>query len=305
MRAARYHAYGGADQLVIDEIPIPEPGEGEIRVKVAGAGVIPFDWKVMSGAYREMVPQTLPQVFGHEVSGTVDKLGVGVTGFELGDAVYGQTRKGAAAEYTTMPITSVAKAPTTLDLADAAGVPVGGMTAWQALFDHGDLRAGQKVLIHGGAGGVGMFAIQLAKWKGATVVTTASASNEHFVRQLGADEVIDYTSQPFENAVRDVDIVLDTIGGETQLKSLNVLKPGGILVSIVGLVDAQQFNAAGRRTSAFAMQPVNSELDELRDLIEEMKVNVVVTVELPLNRIQEAVTESMSGHARGKIVVRI
>jgi NADPH:quinone reductase-like Zn-dependent oxidoreductase len=223
----------------------------------------------------------------------------------MGDTVYGQTRTGGAAEYAVLPATAAAEAPTTLDLPDCAGVPVGGMTAWQALFDHGGVQSGSRVLIHAGAGGVGMFAIQLAKWKGAYVITTASGENEHFVRQLGADEVIDYRKTAFEAAVRDVDMVLDAVGGETQTKSLEVLKPGGILVSIVGLIDPAAFEAAGRRAVAFSMQPSSLVLDELRDLIEETQVNVVVTVELPLGRISEAVAESMTGHARGKIVVRI
>ena len=305
MKAARFHDYGGPEVLVIDDVPIPEPGEGEVQIKVAGAGVIPFDWKLMSGTFKDGVALKFPAIFGHEVSGTVTKLGPRVTQFELGDAIYGQTRTGAAADFATIPANACAKAPTTLDLADAAAVPVGGMTAWQALFDHGGLQTGQRVLIHGGAGGVGMFAIQLAKWQGAHVITTASAANEHYVRELGADEVIDYSTTTFESAVKDVDVVLDTIGGETQTRSLQVLKAGGILVSIVGLVNPAAFEAAGMRTSAFSMQPSTSELDELRGLIEDLKVNVVITVDLPLARIKEAVKESMSGHARGKIVVRV
>ena len=252
----------------------------------------------MKGYFKDGMPLKFPTIFGHEVSGTVTKLGAGVTQYEVGDTLYGQTRKGAAAEFATLSVTASAKAPTTLDLGDAAGVPVGGMTAWQALFDHGGLISGQRVLIHGGAGGVGMFALQLAKWKGAHVITTASAANEHFVRELGADEVIDYTVTPFENAVKDVDVVLDTIGGETQKRSLQILKVGGILVSTVGLVDAAAFKAAGRRTSAFSMQPSTSELDELRGLIEDLRVNVVVTVELPLERIQEAVRKHVRSCAR-------
>ncbi|MHB8635167.1 MAG: NADP-dependent oxidoreductase [Fimbriimonadaceae bacterium] len=305
MKAARFHEYGGPEVLVIDDVAIPEPVESEIQIKVAGVGVIPFDWKLMKGYFKAGMAVKFPAVFGHEVSGTVTKLGPGVTGYAVGDTVYGQTRKGAAAEYATLALSASARAPTTLDLADAAGVPVGGMTAWQALFDHGGLVRGQRVLIHGGAGGVGMFAIQLAKWKGARVITTASADNEHFVRELGADEVIDYSKVAFESAVRDVDVVLDTIGADTQTRSLQVLKAGGILVSTVGLVDPAAFAAAGRRTSAFSMQPSTLELDELRGLIEDLKVNVVVTVDLPLGRIREAVEESMSGHARGKIVVRV
>jgi NADPH:quinone reductase-like Zn-dependent oxidoreductase len=255
--------------------------------------------------FKDGMAVKFPAIFGHEVSGTVSKLGPGVTQFEPGDTIYGQTRRGAAAEYATIAVNACAKAPTTLDLADAAAVPVGGMTAWQALFDHGGLQTGQRVLIHGGSGGVGVFAIQLAKWKGAYVITTTSAANEHFVRELGADEVIDYTATAFEDAVKGVDVVLDSIGGDTQTRSLQVLKVGGILVSTVGLANPALVEAAGVRTSAFSMQPSTSELDELRGLIEDLKVNVVVTVDLPLARIKEAVEQSLSGHARGKIVVRV
>lgn len=305
MKAARFHAYGGPEVLVVEDAPIPEPGDGEVLVRVAGVGVIPFDWKLMTGVFKDSIPVRFPMIFGHELSGTVAKLGPGVRGFELGDFIYGQTRKGAAAEFAVLPVAAAAKAPPTMEPAEAAAVPVNGMTAWQALFDHGGLEAGQRVLIHGGAGGVGMFAIQLAKWKGAYVITTASAANEHFVRQLGADEVVDYTRTPFETVVKDVDLVLDTIGKDTQARSLDVLKPGGILVSIVGLVEPARFEEAGRRTSAFSMQPSTSELDQLRNLIDDLKLDVVISVELPLERISEAVAESMTGHARGKIVVRV
>jgi NADPH:quinone reductase-like Zn-dependent oxidoreductase len=305
MKAACYREYGNADVLHVEEFPVPEPGEGQLQVRVAGCGVIPWDWKVMKGTFKDRMPVEFPVIFGHEISGTVTKLGAGVSGFEVGNTVYGQTREGGAAEYAILPLGACAKAPTTLDLADVAAVPVGGMTAWQALFDHGGVQAGQRVLVHAGAGGVGMFAIQLAKWKGAYVITTASAENEHFVRELGADEVVDYASTPFETVAKDMDMVLDAIGGDTQMRSLKVLKPGGVLVSLVGLVDPAAFEAAGRKTVSLSMQPSPAILDSLRDLIEEMIVNVVVTVDLPLSRISEAVAESMNGHARGKIVIRV
>jgi NADPH:quinone reductase-like Zn-dependent oxidoreductase len=305
MKAIRYHAFGGPEVLQLEEAPIPEPGPGEVQVKVAGYGVNPVDWKIMSGHFMPEHIQ-FPAPLGFELSGTITKLGEGVTGFEVGDHVFGETRTyGAACEYSCLPVHAMAKAPASLDLQDAAGLVVAGMTAWQALFDHGGLEAGQRVLIHAAAGGVGSMAVQLAKWKGAHVIATGGPDNAGFVSELGADEYIDYTKTKFEDVVQDVDLVLDTLGGETAEKSRKCLKAGGILVSVVGPPDVAAFEAEGKRATMFGMQPQVAQLEKLRDLIEDNRLNLVVSTELPLERTAEAIAESIKGHARGKIIVKV
>lgn len=305
MKVARYHSYGGPEVIKIEEIPDAEPSAGEMRIKTAGFGIIPFDWKQMKGTYAGGTPLAVPRIYSYEVSGFVDKLGEGVKGFEVGDPVFGWTAKGAAAEYAVLTPDKAAKAPASLELAEAAGLVVNGMTAWQALFDHAGLVAGQRVLIHAAAGGVGHMAVQLAHWAGAYVIGTASADNVHFIEELGADEAVDYHSTRFEDVVKDVDVVFDTIGGETQVHSMQTLKKGGILVSITSPPDKDAFANAGLRCAHFSMTPKADQLQRLSALVEDLKLNLVVTVELPFERIREAVEASMSGHAHGKIVVRL
>jgi NADPH:quinone reductase-like Zn-dependent oxidoreductase len=304
MKAARYHRHGGTEILQFDDVPVPEPEAGEVQIHVAGFGVIPFDWKLMEGRYSGGATLTSPGIFGHEVAGVVTKLGDGVTQFEVGDAVMGQTRKGAAAEFATLPATAAAKAPPSLELAEAAGLVVNGLTANQALNRAGVSR-GKRVLIHGGAGGVGHMAIQLAKWSGAWVAATGSASGAHFMAELGADQTIDYRSAPFEDQVDDIDIVLDTIGGETQTRSKAVMKPGGVLATLTGVVAEGEFERAGFRIIPFSMTPTTEELAFLAGLVEDLKLDLIVTVELPFDRLGEAVEESRAGHTRGKIIVRV
>jgi NADPH:quinone reductase-like Zn-dependent oxidoreductase len=225
MRAVRLHAFGGPDVLKIEETPRPEPKSGEVLIRVHGAGVNPVDWKIREGYTNHK----LPLVPGWDVAGVIEKVGPEVTSLKPKDEVYGYfdlSRNGAYADYVAVPAEEVALKPKSLDFTKAAAVPLAALTAWQGLFDVGGLKPGQKVLIHAAAGGVGSFAVQFAKWKGAHVIGTASGRNVQFVRELGADEVIDYTKTAFEEAVDNVDLVFDTMGGETQKRSWQVLKKG-------------------------------------------------------------------------------
>jgi NADPH:quinone reductase-like Zn-dependent oxidoreductase len=303
MKAIIYHQLGGPELLQLEEVPIPEPGPGEVQIKVAGCGVNPADWKRMAGHFGEV---TFPAMLGFEASGTVTKLGEGVTAFEVGDAVFGQTHgQGAAAEYSVLPVSAAAKAPPVLDLQDAAGLVIAGLTAWQGLFDHGNLQPGQRVLIHAAAGGVGSFAVQLAKWKGAYVIGTGGPTNAHYVTELGADEYVDYTKADFSEIISDVDLVLDGAGGETTQKSLKVLKPGGQLLSIANMPDSAAFEAEGKHAKFYSMVPNVEELVQIRNMVEDNILKLVVDTELPLARAAEAIAESIKGHSRGKIIIKV
>jgi len=306
MKALRFHEYGGPDVLKTEEAPIPEPGEGEILVQVSGAGVNPVDWKLREGYLQAYFPVDLPAIVGWEFSGTVSKLGPGVTSFSVGDEVYGHTHYGATAEYTLAKANEAALKPVAMDLPDAAAVPLAGTTAWQALFDAGNLQAGQRVLIQGASGGVGTFAIQFAKWKGAYVIGTASAKNHHLLKELGADELIDYRTTPYETAVKDVDVVLEAIGGpENMLKSLSVLKPGGILVSITSGEPAEEAEKQGKRAVHHFMKAIDTDLTKIAALIQDLQVRPVIDAILPFHEAVEAQRLSQEGHVVGKLVVDV
>src|SRR5512133_998064 len=236
MKAIHIHGRGGPNHLVYEDAPQPHPGSGEVLVRVYATGIIATElkWDV---TYQTPTgsPRTMP-IPGRDLSGVVEEVGPGVTTPVTGAAVYamlGYGRDGAEADYTLALPNELAPKPTTLDPVQAAAVPLSALTAWQALFDHAHLAVGQTVLIHGGAGGVGVFAVQLAHWVGARVIATASARNRIFLRELGADEVIDYTTTRFEEVVQGVDLVFDTVGGDTLQRSWLVIRPGGVLVSIV------------------------------------------------------------------------
>ena len=213
MRAVRFHEYGDPSVLRVDEVPRPRPGAGEVLIEVRAAGVNPIDWKLRSGQLQAFLPVELPYVPGIDLAGTVSELGPGVLELTVGDDVFGRGQ-GAYAEYATAPAQSIARKPGALSFGQAATLPVGGVTAWWGLFETAGLESGQRLLVHGGAGGVGGLAVQLGRWKGAHVIATTSTANLDVVRSLGADEVVDYSASRFEDTVRDVDVVLDTVGGD-------------------------------------------------------------------------------------------
>jgi len=242
---------------------------------------------------------------GSDFSGVVEALGPDVRDFRIGDAVFGVVgeESGGYAEFATAPESRVARKPDALDHVQAAALPIASLTAWQALFDTAQLQAGQKVLIHAAAGGVGSFAVQFARWKGAHVIGTASAQSASFVRELGADEIIDYRSTKFDEVVHDVDVVLDTMGGDTQERSWKVLKRGGILVSLVGPPAQEKAAAHGVRGVFLISKPRGDELVRIADLVVSGKVKIIVEKVLPLREARQAQELSQSGHAHGKIVL--
>lgn len=314
MNAVRIHAYGGPDVLRYEEAPVPEPGPGDVLVRVQAAGVNPVDWKIRQGFLKERIPHRLPMIPGWDVAGTVEQLGPGASGFAPGDEVFSRpdiARDGAYAEYTVVRASELAKKPRSLDFVQAGAVPLAALAAWQALFEapppyaSAALRPGQTVLIHAAAGGVGTFAVQLARWRGARVIGTTSAKNARLVRELGAEEVIDYQAARFEEVVRGVDAVLDTVGGDTQRRSWNVLRPGGVLVSIVSPPSAEEAAQHGARAAYVFIQPSATQLGEMARLVDAGAMKPIVSEVLPLSEARHAHELSQTGHARGKIVLRV
>jgi NADPH:quinone reductase-like Zn-dependent oxidoreductase len=309
MQAVRFHAYGDPEVLVLEEAPRPQPGADEVLVRVSAAGVNPLDWKVRGGHVRQWLHHRLPLIPGWDVSGVVAAAGRDVTAFKTGEAVYGMLdfgRDGAYAEYVAAQVRHLAPKPGSIDHVQAAAVPLAALTAWQALFEAGELAAGQTVLIHAAAGGVGHFAVQFAKWKGARVMGTASADNAGFLRELGADMAIDYRRTRFEDEVGEkIDLVLDTIGGETQQRSWQVLKKGGILVATLGVTSpktAQQYDVRGKGVS---VRPDPDQLTQIAALIDAGNLKPVVSNVLPLAQAARAQELSQTGHIRGKIVLQV
>jgi NADPH:quinone reductase-like Zn-dependent oxidoreductase len=301
MKAVRVHSFGGPEVLHFEELDKPEPNADEMLIRVHAAGVNPADWKIREGLLK--VP--LPSIMGRDFSGVVEALGPDIRDFRTGDPVFGEVARGSGsyAEYAIAPASQVASKPAALDHVHAAALPIASLTAWQALFDIADLQAGQKVLIHAAAGGVGSFAVQFAKWKGAHVVGTASAHNTDFVRHLGAYEVIDYRGAKFEEIVHDADVVLDTIGGDTQDRSWEVLKTNGILVSVVQPPPQEKAKAHGARGVFLISKARGDQLTEIADLVASGQVKVNVESVLPLRDARKAQELSQSGHTRGKIIL--
>jgi NADPH:quinone reductase-like Zn-dependent oxidoreductase len=308
MKAIRMHGYGGPDVLSYDDVARPEPAADEVLIRVRAAAVNPVDWKIREGLGKEWFGHQLPFIPGCDLAGIVESVGPAVKGLQPGDAVFGFVnlkRCGAYAEFALATEGEVIRKPESLDFVHAAAVPVGALTSWQALFDLGHLAAGQRVLIHGAAGGVGSMAVQLAKSKRAFVIGTASARNAQFLRGLGVDQVIDYQAGRFEEAVHDLDVVFDTIGGDTQERSLSVLKKGGVLVSTVSEPPEARCAAAGVQGAMFMVQPNAAQLAEIAQLIEAGKVRPFVETVLPLREARQAQELSQGGHTRGKIVLEV
>jgi NADPH:quinone reductase-like Zn-dependent oxidoreductase len=305
MKAIRIYKYGGPEQLCYEDAPVPEAKKGEVLVRVHAASVNPFDYKLASGAFREKIPLELPYIPGRDFSGVVELDGEGAANFKRTDAVYGNCPRGAYAEFVAASANAIALKPRKLSHVEAASVPVAVQTAWQSLFDHGHLESGQTVLIHAAAGGVGTFAVQLAHWKGAKVFATASAENAEYVRDLGTDRVIDYKTTRFESVAKDVDLVLDLVGGETQTRSFAVIKPGGRLVATAQ--PPSQEEAAKHKVQAMMMQMQDSteNLTQLAELLEQSTIKTVVTKSYSLAQARDAWNDIMSGHTRGKIVLEI
>jgi NADPH:quinone reductase-like Zn-dependent oxidoreductase len=311
MKAIRIHNYGGPEVLRYEDAPRPEPQADEVLVRVHAAGVNPIDWKVREGHMKDFWPHKFPLILGWDLSGVVEELGPDAAAagrFKIGDEVYSlpdPTRNGAYADYIVVRESELALKPNSLHHVRAAAVPLAGLTAWQSLFDTAKLEPGQRVLIHAGSGGVGHFAVQLANWKGAHVFATASGKNQNLLRELGADEPIDYTQQRFENVARNIDIVLDTIGDDTQERSWSVLKKGGVLVSLVQPPSEGKAKELGIRAELLGAQPNGKQLAEIAKIIDSGKLAPVFDRILPLCEARRAQELSQSGHTHGKIVLRV
>ncbi|WP_225773016.1 NADP-dependent oxidoreductase [Pseudomonas sp. Marseille-Q5115] len=303
MKAIRVAQYGQFKGFVFEDLPSPVPGKGEVLIKVAGSGVNPVDWKVLSGAMKAFIPLELPFTPGVEVAGRVMALGEGVSTLSVGDEVFGFIN--IVGGYATEVVASadrLAHRPNQLTALQASGVPAVSLTAWQALHEHSQIKAGQRVLIHGAAGGVGSIAVQLARIAGATVIATASAANHDYLQKLGASQLIDYTQTRFETVVEPVDVVLDLVGGDTQTRSWAVLKPGGVLVSPVSPPDANQAMAANATGKHFATRSDAAQLNNIAGLFESGELTIEVHV-LPLSEAEEALRKSMGRHLQGKLVL--
>ena len=309
MKAIRLAGRGGPHHLVYEDAPQPRPGAEEVLVRVYATGVIANElkWDV---TYQTKAgsPRALP-IPGRDLSGVVEAVGHGVTEPAKGDEVYAMLDyccDGAEAEFTIALPNELAPKPRTLDHVQAAAVPLTALTAWQGLFEHARLVAGQTVLIHGAAGGVGGFAVQLARWAGAQVIATASKRNRDFLCELGANEIIDYTTTRFEEVVQGVDFVFDTVGGDTLHRSWQVVKPGGVLVSVVSprpsFAEAQAYNV---RPVWFVVQPNREQLVRIGALIDEGKVRPIIDTVLPLSQARQVYEQGAKGHTRGKIVLRV
>jgi NADPH:quinone reductase-like Zn-dependent oxidoreductase len=308
MFAVRMHSYGGPEVLKYEEIPRPKAGVGEIMIKVHAAGVNPVDWKIREGYLKQRANHTLPLIPGWDFSGVVDSVGPGAERFEEGDEVFGRgdlSRDGAYAEYLVMREEDVEYKPKSVDHIHAAAIPLAALTVWQSLFEAANLQSDQSVLIHAAAGGVGHLAVQLAKWAGAHVIGTASKSNQEFLMELGVDEAIDYQAAKFEDVVRNVDVVFDTMGGDIQKRSWKVLAKGGILVSIVSQPSQEEADSYGVRQSFVFVRNNATQLAEIADLVNSGMLVPVVENILALSEADHAQELSKAGHTRGKIVLQI
>ncbi len=302
MTAVRFHEYGGSDKLIVDKIPRPQPKAGEVLIKVHYAGVNPIDWKLRAGYLKDFMPIQLPYTPGIDVSGTIEEIGPGVTGLKKGEAVFGLAQ-GGYAEYAIANAAAVAPKPDALSFEIAATLPVGGLTAWQSIEDAG-VKAGQTVLIQGASGGVGIFAVQLAHQKGARVIGTTSTSNLDFVKSLGADLVVDYKKGPVEASVKDVDVVIDTVGGEVLEKSYQLLKRGGVLVTIAGMPSEERAKALGvRAISSRQGSPVN--LKAIADGVANKTIKAESRRVFPLKDARAAHDLGQTGLGRGRIVLKL
>lgn len=309
MKAIVINRYGGKEELQESEVPGPAPQAHQVVVKVAATSINPIDWKLREGYLKQMMDWEFPIILGWDVAGTISEIGSGVTDWEVGDEVFARpetTRFGTYAEYTLVDDHLLARKPDNISWEEAASVPLAGLTAWQALFTHGGLNAGEKVLIHAGAGGVGMFAIQFAKQAGAYVITTASERNHERLASLGADQIIDYRTTRFEEVLSDVDLVFDTMGGDIQKDSFQVLKKHtGRIISIVSNFDEELVRAFDVTAKNIWLEPNGQQLQEIAGLLEQGKVRSVVGATFPFSQkgLYDAHALSETHHAVGKIAI--
>jgi NADPH:quinone reductase-like Zn-dependent oxidoreductase len=308
MKAMVVHEFGGPEVMKLEDVAVPTPKEHEMLIRVYAAGVNSFDGVLQSGKYAKIFKMQLPWIPGYDVAGIVETVGDKIGKFKVGDPVYAFISipsGGGYAEYALAKEGQVALKPATISFAEAAGVPSVALTAWQALIDKANLQSGQTVLIHGASGGVGLFAIPIAKIRGAKVFATASTANQDFLKQLGADVAIDYKTQKFTEIAKNVDVVVDGVGGETLSRSYPIVKRGGFLVSLVGRVDQAQLDKHGIRGVSLEAESNGDQLAQIGRLIDEKKIKVVISQTFPLADAAKAQAKADTGHARGKIILKV
>lgn len=302
MKAIQLTEYGENGKLIYTEVDRPQPNPDEVLVKIHAAAVNPIDWKIRGGRGRKFGME-LPLILGADFAGTVEESGAEISRYKKGDSVYGKILVGCYAEYVVVKENELVKKPTNLDFKHAVSVPMGALTSWQAIFDKGDLEKGERILVHGASGGVGSMAVQIAKAKGAVVIGTASRSNQDFVESLGVDEFIDYTTTRFEEVVDDVEVVLDTVGGDTHDRSYGILKEGGHLVSLVQQPSEELMEKYNVKAQIMASQPNPKQMDEITELVEAGKIKTKVGEVLPLSEAEKALKLCKEGAVLGKIIL--
>jgi NADPH:quinone reductase-like Zn-dependent oxidoreductase len=306
MRAVVAHEYGAPDVLKIEQVQRPEPNDDEALVRVIASSVNPADPLTLSGKYAKEFGTHLPLIPGYDIAGVVEKTGANVTKLKVGDAVYGYpTFGGGWADYVAVKEWEVAAKPKSLSFAEAAAVPMGALTAWQALVDVAKIQPGQTILVHGGSGGVGSFAVQIAKARGVRVIATASTANQDLLKQLGVDVVVDYTKTKFEDVAKDVDAVLDPVGKDTLARSYGVVRKGGIVMSLVARPDPAELQKHGIRGAGISVHADTDDLIEIAQLIDAGKIRPIITEVLPLTDAVKAQQQAATHHTRGKVVLRI
>lgn len=305
MNAIRVHQYGDTDVLKHERIELPEPKDNEILIKVRYTTVTPFDWKMRKGFLHSVFPKTFPYIPGGSISGVVEKVGQKVTNFKVGQAVFGSSTHGGYAEYTLSTEKHILPMPNGLTYESAATITAGAAPAWKAIFSEGNLQPNQNVLIHAAAGGVGQFAIQLAKWRGAKVVGTASTNNVEFVKSLGADEVIDYQKTALEDIIDPFDLVVDTVGGHTLEQSWNIVRKGGTLVSLTQPLSSEKAKECGIQVHFNTKQVTMNNLRTIAQLLADGNISSEIERIYPLGEVKKAHEKSQTGHARGRILLEI
>ena len=308
MRAIRIHQYGGTETLQLNQIDTPKINTDDILIKVKSSSINPVDWKIREGYLKDFIPYQMPVTLGFDVSGVVSEVGSEVTDFKIGDEVFSRpdiSRDGAYADYIAVKADEVAFKSSKLSFEQAAALPLAGITAWQCLIDVGQLQAGQRVLIHAGAGGVGHLAIQIAKAKGATVIATASTANQELLTQFGADQAVDYTKGVLLEQIEPVDLVIDTIGGEVQNNSWALLKAGGMLVSIVDQPSEELAKQHNAKAAFVFIESSSRILRELNKLVEKDQLLPFIEHRFSLEQIADAHLQSQTGRTRGKIIIKV
>lgn len=305
MKAVRIHSFGGSDQVRVEEIPLPKLKPNEALVRIRAAGVNPVDWMIRERIYNPEGTDHVPLTLGQDFAGVIEKIGPdSQTSFREGDEVFGGAW-GSFAEYAVVPLKDLVKKPKSLDFNIAASIPMPALTAWQMVIDTAKAAPGMRLLIHGASGGVGSLAAQFAKWKGAEVIATASRPSFEYLKSIGVDQIIDYQNERFEEKVKEVDVVIDPLGGETQARSWSVLKKGGLLINLIDEIDETAAKRAGVRTVAFGMEYSPKDLDQIAQLIDQGKIKPHISQVLPLDQARKALDLNQQGQSHGKIILKV